>query len=419
MLVNSCKTKVPQALSALAAGLLSLAAAAPAGRVLGEVTAIDGAGGSLTLKDQDGRSVAVKTGAETTYLKAKPGATSLEGALAVTLAEVTVGDRVLARGTASDDGLTLTARQLIVMTRGDIASKQTKEQEDWRTRGTAGVITALDPEKGEITVEVRQGGAPQAVVVSTAEKKATLRRYAPDSVKFADAKAGTFADLQVGDQLRALGDRSEDGSRFAAEQVVSGAFRTVVAAVEGVDAAKNEIRIADGASGAKLTVSVGNDAVLRRLPPEMAARMAGPRGSGGPGGPSGGRQGAPGEARPQRDATAVERPAGDRPAGAEGEGRPRGGPGGGGFGGGRRGGPPNLGDLLERMPPLVIADLKPGDRIAISSTRGADPSRITAIALVAGIEPLLATPEAGSRRQGIDLMPGLPGGALDMGMGGP
>ena len=70
------------------------------------------------------------------------------------------------------------------------------------------------------------------------------------------------------------------------------------------------------------------------------------------------------------------------------------------------------------MPALQLAELKSGDRIAISSTRGADAGKVTAIAIVAGIEPLLASPEAGGRRGGADLMPGLPSGALDMGMGG-
>lgn len=368
--------------------------AKPADRVMGDVTAADPAG--LTIKTSAGTIVAVKTGEATQYLKLKPGATSLDGAQPATLAEVAVGDRVLARGPLSEDGATLTARQVIVMTRGDIASKQEQERADWRRRGIAGVVTALDPQKQEITVEIRSTGTPQTVVVSTSEKKAALRRYSGESVKFSDAKASTFDGLAVGDQLRALGDRSPDGSRLAAEQVVSGAFRTLVAAVEAVDAGAGEIKITDGATSDKLTVSVKADAMLRRLPPELAAAMSVRRpGGGGPGPGS-----AAGEA-PRREASM---PAGEGPP--AGNGRPR-------------GGAPNLGDLLDRMPPLALADLKPGDRIAISATRGPDPARVTAIALVAGIEPLLAAPEAGSRRQGVDLMPGLPSGALDMGMGGP
>ena len=37
----------------------------------------------------------------------------------------------------------------------------------------------------------------------------------------------SFAELQVGDQLRVLGDRTSDGAKLLAEQVVSGAFQIV------------------------------------------------------------------------------------------------------------------------------------------------------------------------------------------------
>jgi hypothetical protein len=45
--------------------------------------------------------------------------------------------------------------------------------------------------------------------------------------------------------------------------------------------------------------------------------------------------------------------------------------------------------MLERLPVVTIADLKVGDTIIVSSTQGADPSRLTAIALVTGADTLL------------------------------
>ena len=45
--------------------------------------------------------------------------------------------------------------------------------------------------------------------------------------------------------------------------------------------------------------------------------------------------------------------------------------------------------MLERLPTVSIADLKVGDTIIVSSTQGADPSRLTAIALVTGADTLL------------------------------
>ena len=58
----------------------------------------------------------------------------------------------------------------------------------------------------------------------------------------------------------------------------------------------------------------------------------------------------------------------------------------------------DLQDALERMPALTLAELKPGDAIMLSGTNGADPSRVTAINLLTGVEALLtAAPEGGQQ----------------------
>ena len=59
----------------------------------------------------------------------------------------------------------------------------------------------------------------------------------------------------------------------------------------------------------------------------------------------------------------------------------------------------NMADMLERLPTISINELKVGDTVIMSSTQGADPTRLTAISLVTGVEPLLAMmsarPQAG------------------------
>jgi hypothetical protein len=47
--------------------------------------------------------------------------------------------------------------------------------------------------------------------------------------------------------------------------------------------------------------------------------------------------------------------------------------------------------MLERLPQVPIAELKPGDALIISSTNGADRLNLTAISIVAGVEPVLAS----------------------------
>ena len=78
-------------------------------------------------------------------------------------------------------------------------------------------------------------------------------------------------------------------------------------------------------------------------------------------------------------------------------------------------------DMLERLPALEVSELKPGDLIVVSSTKGNDPSRLTAVTVVAGLDALLPTLQnrtaSGRLGSGMDL--GLPGGLLDFGIGLP
>jgi hypothetical protein len=338
---------------------------------IGEVKAIDAAAKQLTIKTDAGSVVIVSLGDKTTYKKLAPGETSLNNATDLTLADLAEGDRVMARGNVAEDRKSVPAAMVIVMTKGDLAKKQDAERAEWRRRGILGVITALKPETKEITISNRTMAGMQTVVIPVTDKT-EMRRYAPDSIKFGDAKPSDFSELKVGDQLRALGDRTEDPLRFNPQKIVTGSFRTVGGVVTAVDAATGEIKVNDLEKKKPLTIVVKQDAVLRKFPPasEMGAMMGG-RGSGGPGGAPAARaptapQGQP-AARPQ-------------------------GPGGGGPGGsgGPRGGGFNINDMLERLPTISIADVKVGDTIIVSSTQGVDPTRLTAISLVTGADTLLA-----------------------------
>jgi hypothetical protein len=250
------------------------------------------------------------------------------------------------------------------MNKADIAKKQEAERAEWKRRGILGIITALKPETKEITISSRSLMGQQSVTIPLTDK-VEIRRYAPDSIKFADAKPAEFAELKAGDQLRALGERSADGLSFTPEKVVTGSFRNVAGTVTAVDAATGEVKINDLQTKQPLTILVKQDAVVRRFP--SAAEMGGMMAMMGRGG-----QGANGAA-------------GQPPAGQGGNG-PGGGPG---AGGGRIGGGMNIQDMLERLPTISIADVKLGDTIIVSSTKGADPTRLTAISVISGADTLL------------------------------
>jgi hypothetical protein len=381
--------------------------------VLGDVTAINTEAKGLSVKTDAGNSVTVVFSDATSFIRAQPGATTLEGATKITPAEISVGDRVFARGKVADDQKSVMVRALVVMTKADIAKKHERDREEWRRRGILGTVTAVNPATKEITVTASTAEGAKPLVVDASGQKVLFRRYAPDSVKFADAKASNFSELKVGDRLRALGERSADGARFTPEEIVSGAFRQLVGTVTSVDAATNEIKLLTQ-DKKPLTIVVNQDSNLRRLPPMMAQMLAA-RAAGGGGSGAGNGQGRGGGGRRPMEGERGEPGAGERRGGREEAGA-------GGGGGGRRmgGGGFDPQEMLERMPQLALAELKAGDMIVVSSTSGADPTRLTAIALIAGMDAVInalaarpATPNIGG---GQDL--GLPGG-IDLGIGLP
>jgi len=291
---------------------------------LGEVKSIDASSKLVTIKTDAGSEVMVFYTDRTTYKKLAPGETSLTNATDISFSDIGEGDRIYARGNVAEDRKSVSALQIIVMSKGDIAKKQDAERREWRVRGILGVISALKPDSQEITIQSRTMGGTQSVIIPVSDKT-EMRRYAPDSIKFSDAKPSTFGELKVGDQLRALGDRAPDGTHFTPQKVVTGSFRTIAGVVTAIDPATKEIKINELEKKHPLTIVIKQDSVLRKFPAasEMGAMMGGfNRGAGGPGGPGGA-------------------PAGSQapPSGGQGQGqtagRPQGGgPGGPGFGDG-------------------------------------------------------------------------------------
>jgi Cu/Ag efflux protein CusF len=373
---------------------------------IGEVKSIDAATKQITIKTDAGSMVLVSLSDKTTYKRLAPGEQSLTNAVDITVSDIGEGDRVMARGTVATDRKSVPALMVIVMTKGDIAKKHETERSEWRRRGILGVITALKPDAKEITITNRTMAGAQTVVIPVKDDT-EMRRYAPDSIKFADAKPSGFSELKVGDQLRALGDKSTDGLRFTPVKVVTGSFRTVAGTVKEINAATGEIKITDLEKKQPFTIVIKQDAVLRKFPPasEMGAMMGGGMGRApGVGAPAAGAA-APAQGQPQ-----AARPQGGGPGGSGGPGGPAGGRGG-----------VNINEMLERLPTISIADVKVGDTIIVSSTQGVDPTRLTAIALVSGADTLLAmmaprpqpgqatpNPAAGLGGQGITFGIGLP-----------
>lgn len=252
--------------------------------VIGTVTDLDIETSTITVKSDTGEVVVFPYDDKSQFKRLPLGKTAMADAVPITLAEIELGDRVTAKKRLTPTGSVAPITLMIVMSKGDIAKKQEIERAAWRERGTFGKVTAVDPAKRTITVSQRTREGLKELTIVTNDKT-TFRRYAPDSVKFSDAQPSRLEAIRVGDQVRALGKRNEDGTSYEAEQVVFGTFKTLSVTVVNVNADSQEITARDD-SGATLTLRITPDSNLKQVPEQGG--FFGPPGGQRPGGPPSG-----------------------------------------------------------------------------------------------------------------------------------
>jgi hypothetical protein len=349
---------------------LAVAQAAPASRVQGTVKSISGNTIVVTTATGDS-TVTVADGARVQQ------SADMKTVSPSSLDQIAVGDRVLAMGTPGS-GTDFTANRVILIKSEAIAQRNQNTQADWNRRGSGGIVKSIDASAKTVTIS---SGARTVVINTTGTT--IFRRYAPGSVKFEDAKPGTLAELQPGDQLRVRGDKSADGTSVAAEEIVSGSFKNLSGTIVSVNASANSLVIKDLATKKNETVVIGESSDVRSLPPEMATRLAAAH-RGAAAGPA---SGAPAGGRPAGAAAASAAPAGGgASSGDTAEGRRP--------GGGRAGGASgDLSQMIPRLPKAAVTDLKPGEALMIVASGSGGP--YTAITVLSGVEPLLTGP-AGS-----------------------
>jgi hypothetical protein len=369
-------------------------------RHIGSVKAI--AGSVITLTPDSGPEIEVTVQPGAHIVRIAPGEKNLKNATPVEFQDLQVGDRILVAGKPSADAKAMTAASLVVMKRSDVEARKEEDRQDWQKRGLGGLVKAVDPGAGTATISVTGFGGAKSIVVQTS-KATVIRRYSPDSMKFDDAKPSTLQEIQPGDQLRARGNRSADGTELAAEEIVTGSFRNVAGIVNSVDASAGTINVQDLVSKRLVQIKVTPDSQLHQLPPEFAQRIA-MRLKAAMAGATAGAAGAQSGSAASGAASS-----GAGPGGA-------GGNGGGMTGGMRSGGAPDFQQILNRMPAVALTDLHKGDAVMIVATQGTPSGGATAITLLSGVEAILQAAPSGS--QAMMLSPwslGSPGGGDALG----
>ena len=343
-------------------------------------------GQTITLAPDSGGDVSVIVLDNTKIVRVAPGQTDLKNAAVIHLADLQVGDRIFVRGIASADAKSLTAAGIIVMKHSDVAARQQQDREDWQKRGIGGVVSSVDPAAGTVTISVTSVSGKKYVVIQTA-RKTVLRRYAPGSVKFDDAKPSPLDQIRPGDQLRARGTRSADGTEFAAEEIVSGSFRNIEGTIESVDSAANTITVRDLIAKSPVVVKISDQSQIRKLPLPIAQRIA-LRLKASTADTSGGNT--PGTP-PKEGAGSAPASSGSSSLGAsrqESTGAP---------GSGHGAGQADFQQIVNRMPAVTLADLQKGDAVMIVATLTPASGQVTAITVLDGVEPILTASPSQAR----------------------
>ncbi|HME57582.1 MAG TPA: hypothetical protein VKF63_04540 [Terracidiphilus sp.] len=351
---------------ALLAGAVLAVAQVPV-RFLGTITVING--NTITVRSDTNGIHQVNVPATAEIKRISPGQKDLSAAETIPFGKLESGDRVRVKLDPNAPAGTESALQIIAVKQTDLAEKQRKDREDWQLRGVGGLVKSVDAATGDIVLSSGSGVTAKAITVHTT-KTTVLKRYAPASVRFDDAQVAPIDAIHAGDQLRARGTKNADGTEIAAEDVVSGTFRNIAGTIVSLDTAGYTLIVKDLATKKPVTIHITADAQMRRLPEMMAqflaARLKGTTGAAAAGG--------------------------NGSAGA-----PRGnGQGGGGQWTGRSGGQ-GVGfsdpqQALNRAPAIQLSDLKKGDAVMVVSTEGT--TEVSAITLLAGVEPLLEAPAA-------------------------
>lgn len=326
----------------------------------------------FVLTTAGGQDFAVTVPANAHILLVPPGSRDLSAAQPGTVGDIAAGDRAIVNGTAGDTGPMLTATRVIVMKSSAIAANHAAEEAAW-ARGVGGIVRSVDASTGVVTVS----SGMHTLTVDT-NPNTVVRRYSGNSVRFEDAVKSTVAEIHPGDQIRARGQHSADGTTVIAEEIVTGSFSNFSGVLSAVDPSKGTVTLKDLATKRTVTVAVTDGTNLRRLPPQVA-QMVGAHS----------QAAAPGDHSGAAPAAAPAAGAGAGHGQGAGSGQASGGyarPGGAGA---------DLSRMMNRLPAATLAELKPGDAVMIVASNSPQAAQPTAITLLSGVEQILAAHPSG------------------------
>ena len=118
-----------------------------------------------------GSQVTVTLSDRTVFMRIPPGEKSKDKFIKITPSDFAAGDSVFARGRLSDDRKSMPALEFYVMSKGDIAEKESGNASEWSKRGIAGTVSAVNAETKEITLDARTAEGQKPIAIRRARRR--------------------------------------------------------------------------------------------------------------------------------------------------------------------------------------------------------------------------------------------------------
>ena len=195
---------------------------------VGTVVAVDKTTKTISIKTDQNATLAIKANETTVCLRVPLGAQSLDKATPILFDDITTGDRVLARGTKTQDEFT--ALRIVVLSKDDVA----KQRESFKTIGAT--LTAIDLQKGEISATTLDQKKPiqiatlkessvrriPATMVAAIAQKVRANSRSDVQQMIETLPALPLSELKVGDVVSITGIRDKDDAGITAIKMVAG-----------------------------------------------------------------------------------------------------------------------------------------------------------------------------------------------------
>ena len=142
------------------------------------------------------------------------------------------------------------ASRVLVTRRSEIDDRDRQDLMAWERDGFFGAVKSVDPSDHRITL--RTPGGSDVLIDAGGPMEFWI--LPPDALDPANAIAGDWSRLAVGDEIYVRGEKAPGAEAVRARLVISGGFRSLIGSIESMDPLAETIRLRDFRSGGSRSI---------------------------------------------------------------------------------------------------------------------------------------------------------------------